>query len=64
MHRGIALFNQALGAQYNEGIEMSVPGSMTPEYFGKGLQNLHMQSDENIKEKGGHEPCLIYINTF
>ena len=33
MHRGITLFNQALGAQYKEGTIISVSGSMTPEYF-------------------------------
>ena len=30
MHRGLALFNQALGAQYNEGTGKYVRGSMTP----------------------------------
>ena len=52
MHRGLALFNKALGAEYNEGTGMSIPGSMTAEYFEKGLQNLYMKSDEKMKEKG------------
>ena len=48
MHRGLALFNQALGAQHNEGTGMSVPGSMTPEYFEKGLQNIYKKTDEDM----------------
>ena len=31
---------------------MSVPGSMTPEYFEKGLQNIYKKTDEDMKEKG------------
>ena len=31
---------------------MSVPGSMTAEYFEKGLQSLYMTSDEKMKQKG------------
>ena len=52
MYRGLALFNQALGAQYNKGTGTYVPGSMTPEYFDKGLHNLYMQTEENMKERG------------
>ena len=60
MHRGLALFNQALGAEYNEGTGMSVPGSMSAEYFEKGLQNLYMKSNKTMKEKGsGFTPLDI-----
>ena len=52
MHRGLALFNQALGAQYNEGTGKSVPGSMSPEYFEKGLQSIYMQTEKNMKTRG------------
>ena len=51
MHRGLALFNQALGAQYNEGTGASVPGLMTLEYFEKGLKKFYMQTEENTKER-------------
>ena len=52
MHRGLALFNQALGAQYNKGTGISVPGSMTPEYFEKGFQNFYMQTETQMKARG------------
>ena len=52
MHRGLKLFNQALGAQYNEGTGISVLGSMAPEYLKKGLQNYYMQMEAEMKTRG------------
>ena len=49
MHRGLTLFNQALGAQYNEGTGISVQGSMTPGYFEKGSQNIYMQMETKME---------------
>ena len=40
MHKGLVLFNQVHRAQYNEGTGMSISGSITPEYFEKGLKNI------------------------
>ena len=52
MHRGSALFNRVLGAQHNRETGTSVLGSMTTEYFEKGLQNYHRQTEKETKTRG------------
>ena len=45
------MFNQAIGAQYNEGTGISVSGLMTPEYFEKGLQIPYNQTNEDMTRR-------------